>query len=87
MVPSEIFGPDIFVVLIVLFCSVVVPIWAIADAASRPPVAFSGAGSNKTAWIAAIVVALLLGLGFFLGGFYLLFTKPKVSRQMERLGR
>ena len=86
MVLSEIFGPDIFVVLIALFCSVVVPIWAIADAASHPAIAFYGAGSNKTAWIAVIVVALLVGLGLFLGSFYLLFTRPKVRLQMERLG-
>ena len=86
MVLAEVFGPDIFVVLIAVFCSVVVPIWALADAARHPAVAFYGAGSNKTAWIAVIVVALLLGLGFFLGGFYLLFTRPKVIRQMERRG-
>ena len=32
MVLAEIVGPDIFIVLIALFCSAVVPIWAIADA-------------------------------------------------------
>jgi hypothetical protein len=83
MAPAEIFGPDIFIVLIALFCGVVVPIWAIADAARWPAVAFYGAGSNKTAWIAVIVVALLVGLGFFVGGFYLLFTRPKVRRQVQ----
>ncbi len=77
---------DLLVVLVVLFCAVVVPIWAIVDAANRPTAAFYGAGSNKTAWIVVIVVAWLIGLGFFLGGFYLLFTRPKVRRQMERLG-
>jgi hypothetical protein len=83
MAPAEILGPDIFVVLIVLFCSVVVPVWAIADAASRPAAAFYGAGSNRTAWIAVIVVALLIGLGFLLGAFYLIFTRPKVRRQVQ----
>jgi hypothetical protein len=83
MVLGDIFGPDIFIVLIVLFCSLAVPIWAIADAASHPAVAFYGAGSNKTAWIVVIVMALLLGIGFFLGGFYLLFTRPKVRRQKQ----
>jgi hypothetical protein len=83
MAPAEIFGPDIFVVLIVLFCSVVVPVWAISDAASRPAAAFYGAGSNRTAWIAVIVVALLIGLGFFLDAFYLIFTRPKVRRQVQ----
>ena len=86
MTLGDIFGPDLFVVLVVLFCAVAVPIWAIVDAASRPAVAFYGAGSNKTAWIVVIVVAWVIGLGFFLGGFYLLFTRPKVRRQMEQLG-
>lgn len=85
MVLAEIFGPDILIVLIAVFCSVVIPIWAIVDAASHPAVAFSGAGSNKTAWIAVIAVALSIGLGFFLGGFYLLFTRPKVHRH-EQVG-
>ena len=86
MLRADIFGPDIFIVLIALFCSVVVPIWAIADAASHPAVAFSGAGSNKIAWIAVITVALFIGIGFFLGGFYLLFTRPKVRRRKPAHG-
>jgi hypothetical protein len=32
-----------------------------------------------------IVVSWFIGLGLFLGGFYLLFTRPKVRRQMEGL--
>jgi uncharacterized protein DUF2516 len=79
-------GPDLIIVLVVMFCAVGVPVWAIVDAASRPPVAFYGAGSNKTAWIVVIAVSWLLGLGFFLGGFYLLFTRPKVRRQLQRIG-
>jgi hypothetical protein len=79
-------GPDLFLVLIILFCAVAVPAWAVVDAASRPAVAFYGAGSNKTAWIVVIAVSWFLGLGFFLGGFYLLFTRPKVGRQLQRIG-
>jgi hypothetical protein len=86
MLLADIFGPDIFIVLVALFCSVVVPIWAIADAASHPAVAFSGAGSNKTAWIAVIAVALFIGIGFFLGGFCLLFTRPKVRQHKQVRG-
>ena len=37
------------------------------------------------AWIAVIVVAFFLGIGLLLGGFYLLFTRPKVRRQMGSL--
>jgi hypothetical protein len=83
---AAIFGPDLFVVLLILLCAVAVPIWAVVDAANRPTTAFYGAGSNKTAWIVVIVVAWLIGIGFFLGGFYLIFTRPKVRRQMERFG-
>jgi hypothetical protein len=81
---ATIFGPDLLV-LVVLLCAVAVPVWAIVDAANRPAVAFYGAGSNKTAWIVVIAIAWLIGLGFFLGGFYLLFSRPKVRRQMEQL--
>lgn len=75
-------GPDLLIALLVLLLGLGVPLWAVIDAASRPAVAFYGAGSNKTAWIAVIVVAFFLGVGFLLGGFYLLFTRPKVVRQM-----
>ncbi len=85
MVLADVFGPDLLL-LVVLLCAVAVPIWALVDAASRPAVAFYGAGSNKTAWIVVVVVAWLIGLGFFLGGYYLVFTRPKVRRQMQWLG-
>jgi hypothetical protein len=78
-------GPDLLIVLVVLFCSVAVPVWAVVDAASRPAVSFYGAGSNKTAWIVVIAASWVMGLGFFLGGFYLLFTRPKVRRQTQRV--
>ena len=55
------------------------------ETAHHPAVDFPGAGSNKTAWIASIVVALVIGLGFFRGGFYLLFTRHKVRRH-EQVG-
>ena len=87
MTLAAVFGGDLLFVLVLLVCGVVVPIWAVVDAAKRPAGAFFGAGSNKTTWIAVIVVAWFFGLGFFLGGFYLLFTRPKVRRQMEGLRR
>jgi hypothetical protein len=78
-------GPDLLIALLVLFLGIGVPLWAVIDAANRPAAAFYGAGSNKTAWIAVIVVAFFLGIGLLLGGFYLLFTRPKVRRQMGSL--
>jgi hypothetical protein len=77
------FGPDLLIVLVALVFGLLVPLWAVIDAASRPAGAFYGAGSNKTTWVVVIAVAWFFGLGFFLGGFYLVFTRPKVRRQME----
>ena len=74
----------LLIALVVLFCAVVVPIWAVVDAANRPAVAFYGAGSNKTAWIVVIVVSWFIGMGFFLGGYYLLFTRKKLRRQLAQ---
>ncbi len=79
------FGPDLLITLVVLFFALVIPVWAIVDAASRPAVAFYGAGSNKTAWVVVLVVAFLVGVGFLLGGFYLLSTRRKVRRQLQAL--
>ena len=81
---AAIFGADLLFVL-VLLAAIAVPLWAIVDAAQRPAGAFFAAGSNKTTWIVVIAVAWFVGLGFFLGGFYLLFTRPKVRRQTEGL--
>ncbi len=80
-------GPDLFIPLVILLCAVAVPIWAVVDAAGRPAAAFYGAGSNKTAWIVVIVISWFFGLAFFLGGFYLVFTRPKVRRQLQHVGR
>ena len=85
MILAAVFGADLLFVLVFLLFAFVVPVWAVVDAARRPAGAFSGAGSNKTIWIVVIAVAWFFGLGFFLGGFYLLFTRPKVRRQMEGL--
>ena len=78
-------GPDLLIVLALPFVGVGIPVWAVVDAANRPAVAFYGAGSNKAAWIAVIVVAIVLGIGFLLAGFYLLCTRPKMRRHMGSL--
>jgi Protein of unknown function (DUF2516) len=83
MTLGAVFGADLLIALVVLVCVFAVPIWAVVDAAGRPAGAFYNAGSNKTIWIVVIVVAWLFGLGVFLGAFYLLFTRPKVRRQMQ----
>jgi hypothetical protein len=84
---AAVFGADLLFVLVLVVFGVLVPLWAVIDAATRPAGAFSAAGSNKATWIVVIAVAWFFGLGFFLGGFYLLFTRPKVRRQTEGLRR
>ena len=75
---------DLLVVLVIAFCAMVVPIWAVVDAANRSAVDFYAAGSNKTAWIVVILVSWFFGLGFFLGGYYLLVIRKKVRRQLAQ---
>jgi Protein of unknown function (DUF2516) len=77
---SEVFGLDLVVVLLVVFIGLVVPVWAIVDAAMRPSGAFSAAGSSKTMWIVLIVVGwLVTGLiGVVLAGVYLVSIRPRV---------
>jgi len=77
---GDIFGPDIFVVLIVAVAGLLVPIWAIADAASRPSGAFVAAGSSKALWITLIVVFWLVTgvIGFVLACVYLASIRPRV---------
>jgi hypothetical protein len=83
MLLGDIFGPDIFVALIALLiglATLVIPIWAIVDAASRPSGAFAAAGSSKTMWIVIIAVAWVLTgiVGLILGAVYLGNIRPRV---------
>ncbi|HEY1832470.1 MAG TPA: hypothetical protein VGG38_19690 [Acidimicrobiales bacterium] len=76
---------DALIVVIAFFCSVVVPIWGIVDAASRSRLAFYASGSKKMAWIVVQIAAFFLGLGFFLSGFYLLRTRRRVAQAALRV--
>lgn len=78
---AAVFGPNMVVVAL----AVLLPIWAIGDAMSRPAPAFYGAGSNKTAWIMVLLLTTILGLGFFMGAFYLISVRRKVRLQMVLL--
>lgn len=77
---GDVFGPDLFVVLVVVLVGLVIPVWAIVDAASRPSAAFAAAGSSKAMWITLIVVFwLVTGLiGFVLACVYLASIRPRV---------
>lgn len=78
---ADVFGPDLFVVAIIFLAGLVIPIWAIADAASRPTQAFAVAGSSKAMWISLIVVFWLITgvIGFVLACVYLASIRPRVK--------
>lgn len=73
-------GPNIGLVFIVIL-AVAVPVMAIIDALVWPAWAFYRAGSNKTAWVIVLVGATVLGIGVFLGAWYLLGVRPRVKQQ------
>ncbi len=78
---ADVFGPDL---LIVVLAGIVLPLWAIIDALSRPAVAFYTAGSNKTAWVLVLLVAtFVLGIGMLLAAYYLVSVRRKVRHHMQ----
>ena len=79
---ADVFGPDMAVVLLL---GLVLPIWAMVDALSRPAAAFYGAGWNRTAWVVVLAVSLFVGLGLLFGAYYLIFVRRRVRVQMQRL--
>jgi hypothetical protein len=76
---GEIFG--IGGLLIVLVATLVLPVWAVIDAAIRPSSAFKAAGSSKPLWITLIVVSwFLTGLiGMILSVVYLVSIRRRVK--------
>ena len=77
---GAVFGPDIFVAIVILGVGLVIPVWAIVDAASRPSGAFAAAGSSKAMWLVLIVIGwLVTGLiGIILAVVYLASIRPRV---------
>jgi hypothetical protein len=74
------FGLDGLIALLVLFVFIVVPIWAVVDAVSRPSAAFAAARSSKALWISLIVVSFFLTgfIGAILAVVYLATIRPRV---------
>ncbi|HVX19073.1 MAG TPA: DUF2516 family protein [Acidimicrobiales bacterium] len=81
-------GPVILIVLVILVMGLVLPLWALIDAASRPDWAWQQIGSAKSTYIILIVV------GFFLFGIvgliasivYLAAARPRLVEVMARAG-
>ncbi len=78
---GTIFGVDGFLILAVTIVSLVLPIWALVDAISRPSGAFAAANSSKGLWIALIVVTWLFTgiIGVVLSIVYLASIRPRVK--------
>jgi hypothetical protein len=88
MLLSEIFGPDLLIVLVFVLAIMALlgfSIWAIVDVSSRSKQDFYTAGSSKVAWI--IVIALFTvfyGFGSLIAIYYLVRVRPKVRKVEER---
>jgi len=81
---GEVFGVSGLIVMAVFVVSLVVSIWAIADAISRPTGAFTAAGSSKGLWIALIVLTWIFTgfIGLILAIVYLASIRPRVKAVM-----
>lgn len=77
---GEIFGVDGLIILLVAVVSLVIPLWAVVDAISRPGAAFSAAGSSKGMWLALILVSWIFTgiIGLVLAVVYLASIRPRV---------
>jgi len=54
--------------------------WALLDAARRPPWAWSLAGRSQVAWLGAIAFGVfLLLLGVAISGWYLIVVRPSIA--------
>jgi Protein of unknown function (DUF2516) len=80
-------GPGLLLGVIIPFLAIGVPLWAIVDALSRPSLAFYQADTHKTAWVMVLAVSTFIGIGFFLGAYYLMSVRHKVKLEMATLAR
>ena len=79
-----IFGLDGLFVLLIGLVGLVLPIWVLVDAISRPTGAFTAAGSSKGMWIALILLFWLFTgiVGVVLSVVYLASIRPRVRGVM-----
>jgi len=83
-VNGVIFGLDGLFVLLIGLVGLVLPIWVLVDAISRPTGAFTAAGSSKGMWIALILLFWLFTgiVGVVLSVVYLASIRPRVKGVM-----
>jgi hypothetical protein len=74
-------GPIELLILLVALVSLIVPIWAIVDAARRPETQWAAAGQNRTRWLVFLTLgALLPVVGVVLLIVYLVSIRPQLNR-------
>jgi hypothetical protein len=73
-------GPVELALILAGLATLVLPIWAIVDAATRPESAYAAIGASKTAQIVVLVVtALVCGIvGTIVAGFSLIGTRREL---------
>jgi hypothetical protein len=83
-VTADIVGGDGLIVFVIALVALVIPIWALIDAISRPAGAFAAAGSSKGMWIALIILFWLFTgiVGVILSIVYLASIRPRVKALM-----
>jgi hypothetical protein len=77
---GEIFGVDGLFVVVFALVGIVIPLWAIIDAISRPTGAFRAAGSSKGLWLALMILFWFFTgiIGVILSVVYLASIRPRV---------
>ncbi len=74
-------GPTELLVFVVALAGLIVIIWGIVDAASRPEWAWQHARQNKTLWIFLQAFGLFFaGIGLILALVYFSAIRPRVAR-------
>ncbi|MGO8872291.1 MAG: DUF2516 family protein [Acidimicrobiales bacterium] len=77
---GEIFNTGGFIALLIPLACLVLALWALVDAASRPAPAFQAAGQSKVLWIVLPIAGIFLFtiVGGIVGIVYLAVIRPKV---------
>ncbi len=78
MVLSEIFSPEILIVVVLFATGPVLAIISIIDVARRPDWAWQASGQSKTLWLVLEIVGIFF-CGLVISLIYLLAIRPKVA--------
>ncbi len=71
--------------VLIFLAAVVLPIWAISDAATKPREAWTAIGQSRVVWIVLLAaLSFAFGLGSILAVVYLLAVRPKLMAAVAR---